>query len=83
VRVHLTGEDDGLVKVAPVLARYGDFAAFLAAPVDDDAQAWWVLRQSETSGAPDRRCGLDCNAGSAQRTPARPAKARTETEAVR
>ena len=26
---HLAGKDDGLVKVAPVLERYGDFAAFL------------------------------------------------------
>jgi putative transposase len=52
VCAHLAGEDDGLVKVAPVLARYGDFAAFLAAPVDGDAQAWRALRQSETSGRP-------------------------------
>src|SRR5437868_4973426 len=29
VRAHLAGEDDELVDVAPLLDRYGDFAAFL------------------------------------------------------
>jgi len=51
VRAHLSGEDDGLVRVAPVLARYGDFANFLAEPVDA-ADAWRALRRSETSGRP-------------------------------
>ena len=51
VRAHLAGADDGVVKVAPVLERYGAFAAFLAAP-GPDAEAWRALRQSETSGQP-------------------------------
>jgi putative transposase len=50
-RAHLTGMDDALVQVAPVLDRYGDFAAFLAEPADD-AAAWRALRRSETSGRP-------------------------------
>jgi putative transposase len=51
VRAHLAGADDGLVKVAPVLERTGDFATLLAARSDDE-QAWRALRQSETSGRP-------------------------------
>jgi len=51
VGAHLAGADDGLVKVAPLLERYGDFAAFLAEPADD-APAWRALRQSETSDRP-------------------------------
>ena len=51
VRAHLSGRDDGLVKVAPVLERYGDFAAFLAQDVDA-SDAFRRLRQSETTGRP-------------------------------
>ena len=51
VRAHLAGEDDGIVRVAPALDRYGDFAAFLG-DMDDDDNAWRALRQSETSGRP-------------------------------
>ena len=51
VAAHLAGKDDALVRVAPVLERYGDFAAFLAQPADDEA-AWRKLRMSETSGRP-------------------------------
>jgi putative transposase len=51
VRAHLAGEDDALAEVAPLLDRYGDFARFLAAPVDD-SQQWRALRMSETSGRP-------------------------------
>ena len=51
VGAHLAGKDDGLVRVAPVLERYGDFSAFLAQPGDDEA-AWRRLRTSETSGRP-------------------------------
>ena len=29
VAVHLAGQDDGLVKIRPVLKRYGDFPSFL------------------------------------------------------
>jgi len=48
---HLRGEDDGLVRVAPVLDRYGAFANFLSDPVEDSA-ALRALRRSETSGRP-------------------------------
>lgn len=51
VRAHFGGEDDGLVRVAPALERYGDFADFLGDP-RDDADAWRALRRSETSGRP-------------------------------
>jgi putative transposase len=51
VAAHLAGEDDRLVRVAPVLERYGDFAAFLAESADDEA-AWRRLRMSESSGRP-------------------------------
>src|SRR5687768_80900 len=51
VAAHLAGKDDKLVRVAPVLERYGDFRAFLAQPADDEA-AWRKLRMAETSGRP-------------------------------
>ncbi|PTS76210.1 transposase [Sphingomonas sp. HMWF008] len=51
VRAHIAGEDDELVRVAPALERYGNFAAFLGEPADCD-DAWRALRRSETSGRP-------------------------------
>jgi putative transposase len=51
VAAHLSGIDDPLLTPAPVLDRYGDFAAFLGDPVADEA-AWRALRMSETSGRP-------------------------------
>jgi putative transposase len=38
-RAHFAGEDDELVRVAPAIDRYGDFAAFLGDPVDWRAPA--------------------------------------------
>lgn len=56
VRAHLAGRDDGLVRVAPALERYGSFAAFLgegaADGADGEEAAWRALRRSETSGRP-------------------------------
>jgi putative transposase len=49
-RAHLAGSDDGLVKVAPLLDRIGDFAAFLGS--DEDQQATRALRMAETTGRP-------------------------------
>jgi putative transposase len=66
VRAHLGGRDDGLVRVAPALDRYGDFASFLgnAGGADD---AWRALRRSETSGRPlgtaDWVAGLEARTG--------------------
>jgi len=51
VASHLAGMDDELVKVAPVLERYGDFASFLAQE-EDTSIAFKGLRQSETTGRP-------------------------------
>ncbi len=51
VGAHLTGKDDELVKVAPVLERYGDFAKYLA-QADDSTDAFKGLRHSETTGRP-------------------------------
>jgi len=48
---HLAGKDDALVKVAPLLERYGPFADFLGDQRADEA-AWKRLRMSETSGRP-------------------------------
>jgi putative transposase len=50
VAVHLSGKDDRLVKVAPILERFGDFAALLGSP--EDETAFKSLRQSETTGRP-------------------------------
>ena len=48
---HLAGKDDHVVKVKPALDRVGDFAAFLAEEVDEDA-AYAALRRAETIGRP-------------------------------
>jgi putative transposase len=50
-RAHLAGADDAVVRVAPVLERVGDFAAFLDEGFDEDA-AYAPLRRAETVGRP-------------------------------
>ncbi len=50
VAAHLEGRDDGLVKVAPVLDRYGRFGDFI--DLASDEAHWRLLRMSETSGRP-------------------------------
>jgi putative transposase len=49
-RAHLAGADDGLVAVAPLLERIGDFAAFLAQ--EGNGAADNALRANETTGRP-------------------------------
>jgi putative transposase len=51
VAAHLSGQDDKLVKVAPVLDRYGDFADLLNDSSGDES-GFKCLRQSETTGRP-------------------------------
>lgn len=51
MRAHLAGEDDALVRVAPALDRYGDFAAFIAEAADDP-DGWRALRKAESTGRP-------------------------------
>jgi putative transposase len=51
VRAHLSGADDRLVRVAPALERYGDFAHFLD-EFGDEPDTWQALRRSEGSGRP-------------------------------
>jgi putative transposase len=48
---HLAGADDHVVKVAPVLGRVGDFAAFLGEPFDE-AMSYAALRKAESIGRP-------------------------------
>ena len=50
-RAHLAGDDNGVVKVAPVLERVGDFQQFLGEPIDEDT-AYAPLRRAETIGRP-------------------------------
>ena len=49
-RAHLSGKDDALVEVAPLLERLGGFGAFLGR--EEDQQATRALRVSETTGRP-------------------------------
>ena len=49
-RAHLADRDDGLVKVAPLLRRVTDWAAFLGEGLDDDALA--AIRAGERTGRP-------------------------------
>ncbi len=50
VAAHFAARNDDLVQVAPVLERYGNFAKFLAQPLDETLTK--QLRQSETIGRP-------------------------------
>ena len=50
-RAHLAGADDRVVRVAPVLERIGDFAAFLDEGFDEE-KAYAPLRRAETVGRP-------------------------------
>jgi putative transposase len=49
-RAHLNGRDDGLVKVAPLLAMIGDWNAFLNSAVADEELR--VLRRHGRTGRP-------------------------------
>jgi putative transposase len=51
VTAHLRGRDDGVVRVAPVLVRVGDVAAFLGETFDPET-AFAPLRRGETTGRP-------------------------------
>ena len=51
VRAHLSGVDDTVVTVSPVLERVDDFERFIGETMDDDA-AYATLRRSETIGRP-------------------------------
>jgi putative transposase len=51
VRAHLKGEDDGLVKVGPLLERVGDFAKLLQ-PDERDRERFSELRMREKTGRP-------------------------------
>jgi putative transposase len=73
VKAHLAGEDDDLVRVAPVLDRYGAFADFLGADPGDSDEAWRRLRMSETSGRP---LGSEAWLGSLETTTGRTLKPR-------
>ena len=50
VRAHLAGANDGLVSVAPLIERLGDFGAFLGG--QEDQPATLTLRRSERTGRP-------------------------------
>jgi len=50
VHAHLAGNDDGIVKVAPLLDRIDNFAETLSG--DADAPEFLALRTSEVSGRP-------------------------------
>jgi REP-associated tyrosine transposase len=49
-RAHLVGRDDGLVATAPLLARVGNWSAFLGADADLDVAD--RFRKHETTGRP-------------------------------
>jgi putative transposase len=51
VAAYFGGRDERLVKVAPVLARISDVAAYLAEP-HDMSRSFSLIRQAETTGRP-------------------------------
>ena len=51
VRAHLTGADDGLVRVRPVLQRVSDFAGLIASGASDD-DSFAAIRAAEKTGRP-------------------------------
>jgi putative transposase len=50
VRAHLSGKTDGIVEVAPILARFPDFAALIG--TSERIGEFDPLRRAETSGRP-------------------------------
>jgi len=84
VRAHLAGEDDALVEVAPLLDRYGDFAALLGG--EDDQQASRALRTAQTTGRPvgsaDWLALIEQRSGRKLTPGKRGPKARPQAEAV-
>jgi len=52
VGAHLSGQDDALVTVAPLLEHYGDFEEILDRQAEEEASTWAALRKSETTGRP-------------------------------
>lgn len=50
VRAHLAGKDDPLVRVAPVLERYGDFTGMLKSGEEEEMSQ--KIRKAETIGRP-------------------------------
>jgi putative transposase len=85
VRAHLAGEDDGLVRVRPVLDRVERFADLIESDAEDPAFA--VLRAAEQTGrplgAPDFVADLERRLGRpiARRPPGREPTARPEDQA--
>ncbi|HZL00318.1 MAG TPA: transposase [Caulobacteraceae bacterium] len=81
VQAHLSGTDDGLVTVRPVLERVERFAELIATDPDDPAFA--ALRSAETTGRPlatadfvadlERRLGRPIARRAPGRKPAAPA----------
>lgn len=51
VRAHLAGVDDNVVRVAPTIARVGNFGSFLGENFDERLN-YAALRQAEHSGRP-------------------------------
>jgi len=49
-RAHLSGRNDALVKVEPMLSMIGDWASYLAMDVDEEERA--ALRRHERTGRP-------------------------------
>jgi len=85
-RAHLTGEDDGLVNVHPVLERFPQFAELIA--VDGDETGFAALRASESTGRPlgsaDFIAGLERVLGRpiARRAPGRKPKREAEVQPI-
>lgn len=79
VRAHLAKDDDGLVRVGPVLARVESFATLLA-PRSADEESFAKIREAEGNGrplaAPDFVAGLERVLGRAiaRRAPGRKPK---------
>jgi putative transposase len=49
-RAHLSGKNDGIVEVAPILSRFPDFAALIG--IGEQIGEFDPLRRAETSGRP-------------------------------
>jgi putative transposase len=79
VAAHLRGRNDGVVTVAPVLARVGDVAAFLGETFDAET-AFAPLRRGAARRPAGRLARLDRTAGTRVRPPAGTTETRSETE---
>ena len=83
MRAHITGKDDGLVAVRPLLDRVPDFAALVTVPERaEEEAAFAAIRSAEGTGRPLGDRAFVPGSGATPRSSPRPAQAGPSAEDV-